>query len=120
MPKERKLQLIATSDIGDFAAQAFLKHNNEVYRNKSFSLVAEALSFEEFEGIFEKKTGEKLPTTYGLVARIILGLSKELGTMFDWFREVGFGANIDECKRIHGEMKGFEKWLETESAWKKG
>lgn len=119
MPKTRRLQLIATSDIGVFAAQALLRYQDDMYRNKSMSLASEALSFEEFSGIFEKKTGEKLPMTYGLVARMVLGLSKELGTMFDWFREVGFGASVEQCKAIHGEMKGFEKWLETESVWKK-
>ncbi|RMZ73392.1 hypothetical protein GMOD_00007899 [Pyrenophora seminiperda CCB06] len=119
LPKTQKLPLVATSDIGEFAAQALLKHQDATFRNKSISLSSEALSFEELNAIFEKTTGEKLPMTYGPVARVVLGLARELGIMFNWFRDVGFAANFDECKAIHPEMKGLEKWLETESVWKK-
>ncbi|KAL7774345.1 hypothetical protein CFE70_005257 [Pyrenophora teres f. teres 0-1] len=118
LPEDKKLQLIATSDNGEFAGQAFLKDQGDVYRNKSMSLAAAALSLEEFQGIFEKKTGEKLPMTYGFVAKMVMGLNKDIGIMYDWFREVGFGASVEECEAIHGGMKGFEEWIETESAWK--
>ena len=47
-------------------------------------------------------------------------MSKELGYMFKWFREVGFSVDIEECKKGNPVMKGFTTWLETESAWKKG
>lgn len=116
---ERKLQLISTRDVGFFGAQALMKSEDPTYKNASMSLASEALSFSEFRSIFEKETGEKLPMTYGVTARILCGLSKELGYMFDWFREVGFGADIDECVRVHPGMKRFEEWLATESAWKK-
>jgi uncharacterized protein YbjT (DUF2867 family) len=119
MPKEQKLQLISTSDIGFFAAQAFLKHDDPVYTNKSISLAGEALSFQQFKETFEKKTGEKLPMTYQFVGRALFWMSKELGYMFKWFRDVGFGADIEGCKKMNPGMKGFSTWLETESAWKK-
>ncbi len=120
MPKEQPLQLISTSDIGFFAAQAFLKHEDSIYRNKSVSLAGDVLSFQQFKEIFEKKTSEKLPTTYQFVAAALCWMSKELGYMFDWFREVGFGADVEECKRMNPEMKRFETWLDTESSWRKG
>jgi uncharacterized protein YbjT (DUF2867 family) len=119
MPKYQKLQFIATGDIGFFAAQAFLKADNPMYKNKSMSLAGEALTFEEFKSTFERKTGEALPMTYRFIAGMLCWMSKELGYMFDWFRDVGFGANIEECKRYNPEMKSFEKWLDTESSWKK-
>ncbi|KAI4662571.1 uncharacterized protein J4E79_004861 [Alternaria viburni] len=120
LPKEKPLQLISTSDIGFFAAQAFLKHDTPVYQNKGMSLAGDTLSFERFKQTFGKSTGEKLPMTYRSVAGALCWMSKELGYMFDWFREKGFGADIEECKRMHPEMKGFETWLESESSWKKG
>ncbi|RAR14892.1 NAD(P)-binding protein [Stemphylium lycopersici] len=63
MPKERKLQLISTQDIGFFGAQSLMKSDDPMYKNKSMSLASEALSFKEFEQTFEKATGEKLPMT---------------------------------------------------------
>jgi uncharacterized protein YbjT (DUF2867 family) len=119
MPKDQKLQCIATSDIGFFAAQAFLKADDSMYRNKSMSLAGEVLTFEEFKETFEKETGEKLPMTFGSVAQMLCWISKELGYMFDWFRDVGFGASVEECKRFNPGMKSFEMWLKTESSWKK-
>jgi uncharacterized protein YbjT (DUF2867 family) len=119
MPEEQPLQLISTSDIGFFAAQAFLEHDGSLYQNKTISLAGDALSFQQFRELFEKQTGEKLPMTYRSVAGALCWMSKELGYMFDWFREKGFGADIEQCKSMNPGMKGFETWLQTESSWKK-
>jgi hypothetical protein len=45
---------------------------------------------------------------------------KEMGNMFVWFRDVGYGADVEELRVLHPQMKGFGKWLEEESAWRKG
>ena len=72
--QDKKLQLVATSDIGWFGAQAFLKADLDQYRNKSISLAGDELTFKEFKDIFEKKTGETLPTTYR-----VFGTDHQLG-----------------------------------------
>ena len=118
--REKKLQLVATSDIGFFAAQSFINANSTDYKNKSISLAGDELNFSELKTIFEQKTGETLPTTYVFVAAILNWLSHELGYMFKWFRDVGFGVDIASMKRTNPDMKDFGTWLETESAWKKG
>jgi uncharacterized protein YbjT (DUF2867 family) len=117
---QKSLQFVATSDVGHFAAQAFLKAESEEYLNKSISLAGDELSFDEMKTIFEQKTGEQLPTTYLSVARILNWMSHELGYMFKWFRDVGFGVDVASLKRANPGMKDFGTWLETESAWKKG
>lgn len=117
--KNQKLQLIATSDIGTFAAEAFMKPDSEQYKNKSISLAGDEMSVDRFREIFEKTTGEPLPSTYQFLARILNYMSKELGYMFSWMRDVGFGASVEDCRRINPNMKDFETWLKTESAWKR-
>jgi hypothetical protein len=117
--QEKKLQVIATSDVGSFAAQAFLNAESDQYKNKSMALAGDELTFSEMKTIFEKKTGETLPTTYIFLASLINGMSKELGYMFKWMRDVGFGADIASLKKMKPDMKDFGTWLETESAWKK-
>lgn len=115
---DQKLQLIATSDIGTFAAQAFLNHDSERYRNKCISLAGDEMTFNQFKEIFESTTGEPLPTTYEYLAGLLNMVSKELGYMFKWFHDVGFGASVEECRKVNPEIKDFKEWLETESSWK--
>lgn len=114
----KKLQMIATSDVGWFATQAFLKADQEEYRNKSMGLAGDELDFLEMKDIFEKKTGEPLPATYPFVAKFIQFLSHDFGSMFKWFGNEGFGVDIASIRRNNPIMKDFGTWLETESAWK--
>lgn len=78
---KKKLQLVATSDIGFFAAQSFLNSESEQYKNRGISLAGDELTFNQFKEIFEKKTGEKLPTTYLFLAGFLNWMVKDLGYM---------------------------------------
>ncbi|KAG4437814.1 hypothetical protein IFR05_006701 [Cadophora sp. M221] len=115
--KNKKLQLIATSDIGFFGAEAFLKPDE--YWNKKLSLAGDELTFDQFRDIFEKQTGGNLPMTFTLIAGVLNRMVKELGYMFKWFRDVGYGADIPTLKTMNPDLKDFKTWLATESAWKK-
>jgi hypothetical protein len=117
--KAKSLQLIATSDVGFFGAQAFIDADSPEYKNKSVSLAGDELTFEEMKGIFEKKTGETLPTTYSFIAAFIQWMAKDFGYMMKWMRTDGFGVDIAEMKRRKADVKDFKTWLDTESAWKK-
>ena len=44
---------------------------------------------------------------------------KELGYMFKWFRDVGYGADIPRLKTLNPDLKDFKTWLAAESAWKR-
>jgi len=114
--RDQKLQLIATSDIGFFAAEAFMKPKE--YLNERISIAGDELTYDEFKTIFEEKTGQNLPTTYRLISAAINGMVKELGYMFQWFRDVGYGADIPSLKERNPELKDFKTWLDVESAWK--
>ncbi|KAI1474858.1 hypothetical protein K445DRAFT_321422 [Daldinia sp. EC12] len=116
LKKDQKLQLIATSDIGFFAAEAL--RNPEEWKGKKLSLAGDELTYDQFATIFKQKTGDDLPTTYHFVAAFINWLSKELGYMFRWFRNVGYGADIPSLKKMNPELKDFGTWLETESQFK--
>lgn len=115
--KDRKLQLIATSDIVFFGAEAFLKPDE--YSNKKLSLAGDELTFDQFKDIFKKQTGGNLPTTFTLIAGALNRMVKELGYMFKWFRDVGYAADIPKLKTMKPDLKDFKTWLATESAWKK-
>lgn len=114
--QEQKLQLVATSDIGFFAAEAFTKPDE--YRSQTISLAGDELTYMQFKNIFAEKTGQNLPTTFRFVAGGINMMVKDLGLMFKWFRDVGFGADIPKLKEVNPELKDFGTWLKKESQFK--
>lgn len=114
---DRKLQMVSTVDVGILAADAF--KYQEQYASKALNLATDSLSPNEAKAIFKRVIGQDLPTTYHLVGKLIRWmLHKQLGIMFQWFVDVGFGANPNEFRSKFPEMQGFEKWLKKSSGWK--
>ncbi|OCK82065.1 NmrA-like family protein [Lepidopterella palustris CBS 459.81] len=110
---DKPLQCIATSDIGWFSAQAFMKP--ELYNRKSISLAGCDLTFAQANEIFKEKVGKDLPTTFGFVSSALLWAVKEVGVMFKWFKEEGYGADIADLKKMHPGLLDLGEWLEKES-----
>ncbi|KAH6980254.1 hypothetical protein EDB82DRAFT_560177 [Fusarium venenatum] len=108
--KSRPLQLIATADIGVFAAKAFI--NMSAYKGKTISLAGDELTYDQMATVFKEKTGSDVPLAAGILVRITLWLSKEMGTMFAFFENEGYGANPEELRRMHPELKTLGTWLE--------
>ncbi|KAH7141422.1 nucleoside-diphosphate-sugar epimerase family protein [Dactylonectria estremocensis] len=115
--KSRPLQLVATDDIGVFAANSLLEPQR--YASQSISLAGDELTFKQLEEVFRAKTGAPLPTTFGFLARILLWLSEEMGTMFAFFENEGYAADIPELRKTLPELKDLGAWLETSAYVKK-
>ncbi|KAM0321725.1 hypothetical protein ACHAQA_009964 [Verticillium albo-atrum] len=113
----KKLQLIAVSDIGVFAAKAFMQP--EEWKGKALSLAGTELTLDEFEAAFKRATGQELQHANGILVSIIMWLMKDFGYMFRWFGVEGFDADIDALRKIHPGLKGFEEWLQSESDFRK-
>jgi len=109
----KKLQFVAVRDIGVFAAKAFL--NPEEYSGKALSLAGDELNFDEINELFKRKTGADVPTTFEILARGMLWGIADLGIMFNWFHSDGYGADIEELKKIHPGLLDLDQWLEKES-----
>ncbi|WXC52475.1 hypothetical protein QX201_012132 [Fusarium graminearum] len=116
MPKDRKMQLISTHDIGLFAAKALL--DPESWAGKSLALAGDDLSFSDVERIFRDVVGEQLPQTYKAVSWPILWLVKDASQSFEWFRTAGWKADIDNLRRQEPGLQNFETWLRESSRWK--
>ncbi|GLB12558.1 hypothetical protein AtubIFM57258_010242 [Aspergillus tubingensis] len=113
----KPLQLVATSDIGYFGAGAFL--NPEKYKGRAISLAGDELTFEGMGLIFEEKTGQPLPMTFRPICSLVMAMMKDMGYMFQWFRNEGYRADIPRLREIHPEMMDFATWLKKESGFKK-
>ncbi|RAQ45084.1 nucleoside-diphosphate-sugar epimerase family protein [Aspergillus flavus] len=73
----KKLQMVATSNIGHFGADAFLNPNQ--YKGRGVSLAGDELSFEEMERIFVQKRGESLPMAFRHVCSLFYGRDEGYG-----------------------------------------
>lgn len=115
--EDKPLQLIATRDIGHFAAQAF--HDPAKWNGRAFGLAGDELTFSELSRAFEMVTGEPAGTTFSLLGTALKYGVSEVGVMVDWFKNDGYNANISEFKRIYHEVTSMESWLKESSFAKK-
>lgn len=113
----KKLQLIASEDIGYWGAKAFVEAEGWG-RNNAVSIAGDELTYDEGAAIFEKTVGRPMPTTFGFLGRLIKTASHEMGAMFKWFEDVGFGVDVDALRKEVPQMKTWGQWLEQSSQFR--
>lgn len=114
---DRRLQLIATKDVGRVAAEVFV--NPEQYRGKAISLAGDDLSPREANLIFKQQIGYDMPLTYNFMAQGLKSVfHKQLGSMFERFKEVGFGADVEKLRQEYPDMQRFGTWLKESSGFR--
>ncbi|KAK8136965.1 hypothetical protein PG984_004905 [Apiospora sp. TS-2023a] len=107
----KKLQFVATRDIGWFAAQSFL--DPEEYRNKAVTLVGDELTQPEAESVFKKVVGTSMPMSPCPIASAVKMVLKDtVGDMFRWFKAEGYGGDLEACRIAYPGMQDFGGWLE--------
>ncbi|KAK4187783.1 hypothetical protein QBC35DRAFT_219804 [Podospora australis] len=111
-----KLQLVSVVDIGKFAAKALTEPSE--WAGRAVGLAGDELTLDEAKEVFLRATGEKLPQTWGILGKGMLWMIKEIGAMFRWFEEEGYGADI-EARRKEISTQNFETWLKDSSNWVK-
>jgi len=114
--KQKPLQFVSTRDIGWFAAQALIRPDEFAGRN--ISLAGDSLTFAQANEVFKAKVGQPLPQTLPIIARLIMFLASDLGSMIRWFAAEGYGSDIKALRVEHPQMLSFGDWLE-ESDWVK-
>jgi uncharacterized protein YbjT (DUF2867 family) len=117
---DKPYQLIATDDIGEWAALA-LTHP-ERFLGKALEIAGDELTNIQIAATFGRVLGRpvkfrRLPL---LVARLALG--REFYQMFRWFNESGYRADLPMLRRDHPEVKptSLEVWLLREGWAQKG
>lgn len=115
---DKPYQTIATDDIGAFVALAFDRPAEFI--GKELEIAGSELTNFEAAKVFSRVLGkpvkfQKLPLP---LVRLILG--REFYTMFRWFNEAGFKADIPGLRRAYPEihLHTLEEWLRNEG-WHK-
>lgn len=117
MDKNKPLQFIAVRDIGIMAAKAF--EEPEKYAGRAIGLAGDELNFSQAKEIFEKNSGgAPLPDTLSVVGYGLRFIMADLGKMFKFFDNPGYGVKIAEVRKMHPGLRDFATWVREESAWK--
>jgi uncharacterized protein YbjT (DUF2867 family) len=109
---QRPLQLIACSDIGEFAALSFDSPGK--YVGQKIPLAGDELDPAGLREAYKRAKGSDFPVAYGIFGKAVCYMVKEMGLMFAWFNSHGYAADIAKLKEIHPGLKDFETWAKTE------
>lgn len=112
MQQDKKLQLVSVKDIGWFAAQSFI--HPDQYNQRSIGLAGDDISYNDADKVFQEKTGQAIPATFGAVGSALLWGSKEMGVMFKWFDEEGYGADMQAVKKEHPQLRSLGDWIDEQ------
>lgn len=108
LKKNRKLQMAAVDDIGAFAALVFSLPKR--YLAQAVELAGDEKSFAEIKAIYTQVMGEK-PRYLTLPSWLFAPMSKEMSTMFSWFKKEGFQADIPTIRAELPQLKGLQQAL---------
>jgi uncharacterized protein YbjT (DUF2867 family) len=104
------VQLIATSDIGAFAADAF--DDPATWLGRQVEIAGDELTGPQMAEAFELVSG--IPTRFEqLPIEALRAVREDLATMFDWFDRDGYRADLHELRRIRPDLINLETWLRT-------
>lgn len=109
---EKKLQWVATRDIGFFAAKAFAQP--EEWNHKAVGLAGDELNVAQLTQAFKNK-GVPSGPTFWFLGSILTYMVGELGIMIKWFGTDGYGADIPKLRKMNPSLMTMEDWLVKES-----
>ena len=108
----RKVQLVATADVGWFAARAL--EDPDKYGGREIAIAGDELSVSDMTAAFDQIFGHR--PWVAPIPKFLPGLMmpKEIASMFEWMGRYGFQANIPALRREHPAMLTFTAWLKTQ------
>ncbi len=102
-----RLQLVATKDIGRFAARAFEEPDRFV--GKQIELAGDSLTVSEI--VRTLRTGGVRPTlAFDLPNAVVKRLPADFPIMVRWFERHGFQADIDALRRELPALRSLHEW----------
>lgn len=105
---ETSVQLIAPSDIGKFAADAF--EDRDAWLGRVVEIAGDDLTGPQMAAAFEAVSG--VPTRFQqLPIEPLRAAREDLANMFDWFERDGYHADLPELRRIRPDLVSLESWL---------
>lgn len=106
---DRRLQMIAVDDIGAFVALAF--EHPDHWRGRAFDLAGDEKSMTELAADFGRRLGREVRYQQVPWDEFEKRAGREYATMYRWFEEHGYTADIAAARREYPGLHTFERWL---------
>lgn len=111
---ETPIQMIDVKDIGFFVADAL--KNPGRYVGKCLSIAGDNLNFKTIDKVFKEKTGSPAPVIPQSIMKIYFRWDREAAGFFDYFVKEGYGADIEQCRKMHPGLNDFASFVERNKA----
>ena len=106
--QDTRLQLIATEDIGSFAALAFEQPTG--FLGKALEIAGDELSMTELAETFSRVMKRTIEFVELPMEQMIQG-DPEIALMFEWFNTHGYQAVLPALRALHPALLTLETWL---------
>ena len=104
------LQMIASNDIGIFAAKVF--DNPKKYIGRAIDIAGDSITMLESAKLLSERIGKAIDYTVLPMEDFRSAMGDEYATMVDWFNKVGYSVDIEDLERSNNiRMKRFNEWL---------
>lgn len=110
MPRDKKMQLISTRDIGVVAARV-LREGPDMWSGIAMGLAGDCLSFDEAEAAYRRVVGNDPPRMWSYIGSSLRWAVGEASASMAWFETVGFGADLERVRELEPGLCDFESWL---------
>ncbi len=112
-----KWQTIAVEDVGKWVRGVLSK--SDEYKNRSINIAGEELTGNEMALTLQKLViNEGIKTSYVMIPRVAIKLLElDIGIMADWIERSGYGADMNNLKKLQEELNivptSLESWLKS-------
>ena len=113
MPADRKLQMVATADLAKFTALVI--EQPERFNGRRINLASDEVSPNDMTATIARVTGRPL-AYHAISPAAVREQNADVATMFEWFDQVGYSADIAGLKRDHPSIgwHTFESWAKAQ------
>ena len=115
---DRKLQMIALGDIGEFASEAFLRP--EEFAGKEIDLAGDELTMTDIA--LQISCTMNRPIRYEPIPeeKAEVAVGHDFASMYRWFNREGYQVDIEELKKRWGiRLTSFSRWLGRSALYRK-
>jgi uncharacterized protein YbjT (DUF2867 family) len=106
---ETRLQMISVDDIGAFVAMAFDRPGH--WEGRTVELAGDELTMTELTKVFSRMAGREVSYEQTPWDEFEKKVGPELATMYRWFQDVGYQADIPSLRHEYWKLTSFERWV---------
>jgi len=104
-----RLQMVAVDDIGGMVAAAF-EHPGK-WQDRAFEIAGDELSMTELVQALSRAVGRDVEYRQAPWGDFEAQSGPDVATMYRWFQDVGYSADISAVRQEYPRLTSFDRWL---------